>query len=344
MKKNILGYITAVMITILLVFSGCSTETQPATREEVKTENAETPKEKVKYIEKDQAREEIESLLEKPVNEINSAIFTPPLVDIESIPAYSGNPYVEMNGNKPYFPETDYSEVSFERYSALDSKGRCGVAVANVGKDLMPTKERESIGSVTPTGWHKVKYESINADSLYSRCHLIGFQLAGENANEKNLITGTNYMNSQGMNPFENSVANYVKSTGNHVLLRVTPVFKGDNLLADGVLMEARSMEDKGAGICFNIFCYNVQPGIIIDYATGESSQEIIVEPVEEIEEVPEVRPQKVSYIGNKNTKKFHYPSCKSVKQMKGKNKVELNCTRQEAIDMGYEPCKNCYP
>lgn len=191
---------------------------------------------------------------------------------LSNIPAYSGSPYVAINDNKPFFTSGDLTTTSYEKYSDLDDMGRCGVAIASVGKDLMPTEERGNIGSVKPTGWHSVRYQGIDGNYLYNRCHLIGFQLSGENANEKNLITGTRYMNVEGMLPFENMVADYVKETGNHVIYRVTPIFSAKNLLASGVLMEAKSVEDNGEGIEFNVYCYNVQPGIEINYATGNSS------------------------------------------------------------------------
>lgn len=189
------------------------------------------------------------------------------------VPLYDGKAYTEINGNVPFFTDDELSDVSYEYYEELDALGRCGVCMASVGQDIMPTKERESIGDVKPTGWHTVKYEGlVDGNYLYNRCHLLGFQLTGENANRKNLITGTRYMNTEGMLPFENMVADYVRETGNHVMYRVTPLFDGDNLVADGVLMEAKSVEDNGADILFNVFCYNVQPGVSIDYATGESS------------------------------------------------------------------------
>lgn len=189
----------------------------------------------------------------------------------ETIPEYSGNPYVELNGNLPYFTDEELSTTAFELYSELDSLGRCGAGYANICKEIMPTEERGSIGMVKPTGWHTVKYDCITDRYLYNRCHLIGYQLAGENANEKNLITGTRYLNVDGMLPFENEVADYVNDTDNHVLYRVTPVFSGDNLLASGVIIEAKSVEDNGAGVQFNVYCYNVQPGISIDYIEGQS-------------------------------------------------------------------------
>ena len=203
--------------------------------------------------------------------EDNSNVVNQVSYDLASIPEYSNANYVVLNNNEPNFTESDYTTDSFERYSELDSLGRAKVAYANIGVDLMPTEERGSIGQVKPSGWHLVKYDIVNGKYLYNRCHLIGFQLTGENANEKNLITCTRQMNTVGMLEFENKVANYIKSTNNHVLYRVTPIYKDDNLLASGVVMEAYSVEDSGEGIKFNIFVYNVQDGIYIDYKTGDS-------------------------------------------------------------------------
>lgn len=192
-----------------------------------------------------------------------------------AVPAYSGEPYAEVNGNVPFFTEGDRTVTAFEEYSELDELGRCGAAYANVCLELMPTEPREGIGMIKPSGWHTVRYDDLIPDKyLYNRCHLIGFQLAGENANEKNLITGTRYLNVEGMLPFEDQVADYVEETGNHVLYRVTPLFVEDELVAGGVLMEGLSVEDGGAGVCFCVYAYNVQPGIRIDYATGESERE----------------------------------------------------------------------
>ena len=190
---------------------------------------------------------------------------------IEGLPAYSGDLYVVINENQPEFPEEDKTTDAFEQYSDLDILGRCGVAYANLGQELMPTGPRESISSVKPSGWVQGRYDFVDGESLYNRCHLIGFQLVGENANELNLITGTRTMNTQGMLPFENMVADYIDETDNHVLYRVTPVYNGTDLVAQGVQMEAWSVEDDGEGICFNVFCYNVEPGVEIDYATGEN-------------------------------------------------------------------------
>lgn len=204
-------------------------------------------------------------------NDLLSWGYQEPSYTIDNIPSYDGASYVVLNNNEPNFEEKDFTDQSFENYSNLDKLGRCGVAFANIGKDLMPTKERESIGMIKPSGWHTVKYDNVDGKYLYNRCHLIGYQLTGENANEKNLITCTRYMNTKGMLDFENKVADYIKETNNHVLYRVTPVFDGDNLVATGVIMEAESVEDRGKGIKFNVFVYNIQTGIEIDYKTGES-------------------------------------------------------------------------
>ena len=192
-------------------------------------------------------------------------------VSLDAIPAYDGKAYVAVNNNEPFFTDSDMTTTAFENYSDLDSLGRCGVAYANICKEIMPTEKRGKIGMIKPSGWHTVKYDVIKDRYLYNRCHLIGYQLAGENANSKNLITGTRYLNVEGMLPFENLVADYVNNTGNHVLYRVTPMFSGSNLVANGVLIEAKSVEDNGGGILFNVYCYNVQPGVGINYENGDS-------------------------------------------------------------------------
>lgn len=192
-------------------------------------------------------------------------------VSLDAIPAYDGKAYVAVNNNEPFFTDSDMTTTAFENYSDLDSLGRCGVAYANICRDIMPTEQRGKIGMIKPSGWHTVKYDVIKDRYLYNRCHLIGYQLAGENANPKNLITGTRYLNVEGMLPFENLVADYVNNTGNHVLYRVTPMFSGSNLVANGVLIEAKSVEDNGGGILFNVYCYNVQPGVGINYENGDS-------------------------------------------------------------------------
>ena len=307
-----------------------------------------------------QESQQVTSATDVPTGEGTSAF------SLREIPAYSGTPYTEVNGNQPYFTEEELTTQSFETYSELDSLGRCGVAYANVGQDLMPTEPRGEIGAVQPTGWDLVKYDNVDGKYLYNRCHLIAYMLAAENANPQNLITGTRYLNVQGMLPFETKVCDYVKSTGNHVLYRVTPIFDGDNLLADGVLMEAYSVEDAGEGICFCVFAYNVQPGIGIDYATGDNWAEgsgtyqstaapVAVEtpaPQPETDTTVQITPEssvsqesrETTYVLNTNTKKFHYPTCSSVDDMKEKNKQIYTGSREEVINMGYVPCKRCNP
>lgn len=279
---------------------------------------------------------------------------------LSDVPAYSGKAYTSVNGNVPYFTAAELTTTSFETYSDLDTLGRCGVTYACIGQDLMPTKERGSIGMVKPTGWHTVRYDDlVDGKYLYNRCHLIGYQLTGENANTQNLITGTRYLNIEGMLPFENMVADYIQETNNHVLYRVTPIFEGNNLLANGVLMEGYSVEDKGAGVSYCVFAYNVQPGIEIDYATGESKLADGAQQEEQktatVTPTPSPEPEKqepvtgseasqADYILNTNTKKFHYPTCSSVNDMKEKNKQEFFGTRDETIALGYSPCGRCKP
>ena len=364
-------------LALLLAFTGCAESTvtsqdntyaieQPATIPSELLEASETavsepesgqPQENASDTQESQ---QVTSATDASTGEGTSAF------SLREIPAYSGTPYTEVNGNKPYFTEADLTTQSFETYSELDSLGRCGVAYANVGQDLMPTEPRGEIGAVKPTGWHLVKYDNVDGKYLYNRCHLIAYMLAAENANPQNLITGTRYLNVQGMLPFETKVCDYVKNTGNHVLYRVTPIFDGDNLLADGVLIEAYSVEDAGEGICFCVFAYNVQPGIGIDYATGDNwaegsgTYQSTVASVAEETPVPQpetdtavqITPessapqesQGITYVLNTNTKKFHYPTCSSVDDMKEKNKQIYTGSREEVINMGYVPCKRCNP
>lgn len=249
------------------------------------------------------------------------------------IPAYSGEPYVVVNNNVPTFSDQELTTESYEQYSPLDSLGRCGTAEACVGLDLMPTEERGAIGQVKPTGWHTVKYDFVDGNYLYNRCHLIGYQLSGENANQENLITGTRYLNVIGMLPFENLVADYVKETGNHVLYRVTPVFLENDLLAQGVEMEALSVEDNGDGVAFHVFCYNVQPGVVIDYATGESHA---------AEQT--VSDEQACYVLNTSSRKFHLPDCQGAATIKEENRQDYTGSRDLLIESGFEPCKTCNP
>jgi DNA-entry nuclease len=279
-------------------------------------------------------------------------------VNVDEIPAFSGSPYVAINDNVPSFSSKEITAKSYEQYSALDSLGRCSVVIACLGEDIMPTEERGSIGQVKPSGWHTVKYDFVDGKYLYNRCHLIGFQLSGENANTKNLITGTRYMNVQGMLPFENMVADYIKETNNHVMYRVTPIFEGDELVARGVQIEAYSVEDEGDGICFNVYCYNVQPGVEIDYLTGESVlaaaqettqateasvQTTVEQTTAQVEQEQNVAVATKDFVLNTNTKKYHEPWCGHINKMSDKNRQDYNGTAEELASWGYVPCKVCH-
>lgn len=335
-----------------------STENDPGDETEIQTA-AETEIQAAAQVQSDDSKQKV-------VHTGTASAF-----NAADVPAYSGEPYTAVNNNEPYFTSDNLTTEAFENYSELDALGRCGVAYANVCLETMPTEKRGSISEVKPTGWHSVKYDNVDGKSLYNRCHLIGYQLTAENANQQNLITGTRYLNVDGMLPFENMVADYVKETDNHVLYRVTPIFTGDNLVADGVLMEGYSVEDEGDGICFCVYAYNVQPGITIDYATGDSwlssekgnsdsssggnsavsqsaadksgTQQAAVQ-TESVKETSAPVSTGTEYILNTNTKKFHYPSCSSVKQMKASNKKEYTGSRDDLITQGYDPCKKCNP
>jgi DNA-entry nuclease len=278
-------------------------------------------------------------------------------ISMETIPEYDGEPYVVIDDNEPNFTEEELQPEAYETYGTLDALGRCSIAEASIGEGLMPTEKRGAIGQVKPTGWHTVKYDMVEGKYLYNRCHLIGYQLTAENANEKNLITGTRYMNTEGMLPFENMVADYIKETGNHVMYRVTPVFEGENLVASGVQMEAESVEDQGADLSFNVYVYNVQPGVEIDYKTGESWEANELLPASKNSDkagnaVSGTASDKDSsdpvseqtYILNTSSKKFHKESCSGVKSMKEKNKKVYTGKREEVIEQGYAPCGNCHP
>lgn len=259
--------------------------------------------------------------------------------DLSAIPAYSGEPYVVLGNNVPDFSEAELTTTAYESYSPLDELGRCGVADANLCQALMPTEKRGDIGMIKPTGWHTVKYDWVDGKYLYNRCHLIGFQLAGENANERNLITGTRYFNVEGMLPFENMVADYIKETDHHVRYRVTPIYDGDNLVADGVRMEAQSVEDDE--ICYDVYVYNCQPGVTIDYATGESWASTETPAAGTADELAG---QRVDYVLNINTKKFHRPDCASVQKMQQSNREDYTGSRAALIEQGYTPCGSCKP
>lgn len=273
------------------------------------------------------------------VSENNSVTLKDYITSVSDVPEFDGETaYIAINNNIPDFKLADLVTQSYEKYEELDSLGRCGVTMACIGVDIMPTEERGSIGQVKPTGWHTVKYDNVDGKYLYNRCHLIGYQLTGENANERNLITGTRYLNIEGMLPFENMIADYVKETKNHVIYRVTPIFDSDNLLASGVQMEAKSVEDNGDGICFNVYAYNAQPGININYSTGESS--LIGEEINQSATDETVK----EYVLNKKSKKIHLPECVSVKDISEQNKEITITTKSELINNGYVGCKNCNP
>lgn len=307
-----------------------------------------------------------------------------PVISLDEIPEYSRYAYVEINGNEPFFKENEITDRAFESYSPLDALGRCGVAFACIGIELMPTEDRGEIASITPSGWeynglsNNNEYEFIEGKNkyVYNRCHLIGFQLTGENDNEKNLITGTRYLNIDGMLPFENEVADYVEDSKNHVMYRVTPIYNGLDFVARGVLMEAFSVEDNGRGICFCIYAYNVQPGVTIDYFTGVNVAN--GNPLPEIDTGSDNRNEIAdgsqnegntnagdngddgntddtnqggsgegeicNYVLNTNSKKFHIPGKYCSDSISEKNREEFTGTREELINDGYSPCGTCKP
>lgn len=284
-----------------------------------------------------------------------------PVISLDEIPEYKRSATVEINGGDPFFEEDEITDDAFESYSPLDTLGRCGVAFACIGIEIMPTEERGEIASVTPSGWeyggisNNNTYDFVENKYVYNRCHLIGHQLAGENDNERNLITGTRYMNIEGMLPYENMVADYVESTGNHVMYRVTPIFSGLDYVARGVLMEAYSVEDNGRGICFCIYAYNVQPGVTIDYFTGVNvaSGEELPEITDENDNRNEVKEDSgegtgegatFDYILTTSTKKFHLPGCSVAPKTDSKNYKEYSGSREDLIADNYTPCKTCKP
>lgn len=328
-KRRTYGFLTGLLLILSVCLTSCGNQGQTDSGKDSNTQSG------TKVAAEDHSAEEKGSDSES-------------YVTVDDVPAYSGEPYVEVNDNQPEFTEEELTTVSYEDYSELDELGRCQSAEACIGQDLMPTETRESISSVKPTGWKNKSYDTVDGGYVYNRCHLIGFQLTGENANEENLITGTRYMNVEGMLPFEDEVAAYIKETDNHVMYRVTPVFEGDDLVTSGVQMQAESVEDDGVGISFNVYVYNVQPYVVIDYKTGENWEgDEIAEPEGKWADGTEAEPSDTKeqmYILNKNTKKFHKPECSGAKKIKVKNKGEYTGSRQTLIDEGYEPCGNCNP
>lgn len=348
--KSLRFLLASLLLASVLIFGGCADNNDSANTSTTSTQDSKDSSAKSTQ-DSGQSSSTETTVRKSSVQKKNSVKSKTSAVSTSNIPKYSGEPYIKVHKNVPYFKKSDLTTKVFEKYSTLDGLGRCRTAFANVCKATMPKEKRGRIGMVKPSGWHTVKYDNVDGKYLYNRCHLIGYQLTAENANERNLITGTRYMNVDGMLPFENMVADYVRETSNHVLYRVTPMFKGNNLVADGVLMEAESVEDKGDGISFCVFVYNVQPGIKINYQNGdssarggESSSSGSSSKDKSSKSSGHTSSSKGTYVINENTKKFHKPSCYSVKQMKGKNKKTYTGKRSRLIQSGYEPCKNCNP
>lgn len=328
-------------------------ENQIAETEDALNDNSETENTEEKNTEKETQK----------VNKTESVGDDNSKAVLSNIPEYSGRPFVVINDNVPSFNKYELTTKGYETYASLDSLGRCGGAVASCGREIMPkeNEERDSISAVKPSGWVQAQYDWVSGKYLYNRCHLIGWQLSAENANKRNLITGTRYMNTEGMLPFENMVADYIRETDNHVAYRITPIYNGSDLVAKGVQMEAYSVEDDGEGICFNVFCYNVQPGVEIDYTTGRSwsagstattkKQTVAVQTTKEYVETTRKQVEETkktisynTYVYSAKSDKFHYPSCRYAKTIKAENYCEYTGSRQDMISKGYIPCKNCSP
>lgn len=364
----VIGIALTLLLSIALA-TGCSASTAgneappgEPTPELASTGTPDGPQEPQSAPAEDTNQQETEAVGE------NRPVTDDGVLSYRDVPAFEGNPYVYVNDGEPTFTdEQRAAEPGHEHYGELDELGRCTAAFAVVGPETQPTEKRGSIGEVRPSGWQMAKYDFVEGKYLFNRCHLLGYQLTGENANERNLITGTRYLNVQGMLPFENAVADYVDATGNHVLMAVMPVFEGSELVARGVHMMAESVEDGGEGVAFNVFCYNVQPGVVIDYGTGESMLEEDATPLPDVsgaESAPDTASEgagageasekgatgsaegkgTTEYVLNTNSKKFHLPSCSSVDQMSPKNREDVEDTRENLIENGYDPCKRCNP
>ena len=303
------------------------------------TSKEETSKEETSKEEssKDETSKEESSGDEKPSSGVGNKDTA--AANLDKIPEFSGKGYIAIDNNIPFFTAAQLTTSGYEKYGALDSLGRCTTAIASLGKETMPTEDRGSISSVKPTGWIQAQYSCIKTRDLYNRSHLIAWSLSGENANKQNLVTGTAYLNQDNMTQFEDMVLDYIKETGNHVAYRVTPLFKGNDLVCRGVQMEAYSIEDDGEGICFNVYCYNVQPGVIIDYATGESHSESGEESSEESSVDTSIE---ADYVLNVGSKKIHAPDCPSVSQMSDKNRKYYTGSIDELLAQGYKPCGSC--
>ncbi|WP_288220637.1 DNA/RNA non-specific endonuclease [uncultured Adlercreutzia sp.] len=364
----VIGIALTLLLSIALA-TGCSASTAgneappgEPTPELASTGTPDGPQEPQSAPAEDTNQQETEAVGE------NRPVTDDGVLSYRDVPAFEGNPYVYVNDGEPTFTdEQRAAEPGHEHYGELDELGRCTAAFAVVGSETQPTEKRGSIGEIRPSGWQMAKYDFVEGKYLFNRCHLLGYQLTGENANPQNLITGTRYLNIQGMLPFENAVADYVDATGNHVLMAVTPIFEGDELVARGVHMMAESVEDGGEGVAFNVFCYNVQPGVVIDYGTGESMLEEDATPLPDVsgaESAPDTASEgagageasekgatgsaegkgTTEYVLNTNSKKFHLPSCSSVDQMSPKNREDVEDTRENLIAKGYDPCKRCNP
>lgn len=364
----VIGIALTLLLSIALA-TGCSASTAgneappgEPTPELASTGTPDGPQEPQSAPAEDTNQQETEAVGE------NRPVTDDGVLSYRDVPAFEGNPYVYVNDGEPTFTdEQRAAEPGHEHYGELDELGRCTATFAVVGPETQPTEKRGSIGEVRPSGWQMAKYDFVEGKYLFNRCHLLGYQLTGENANERNLITGTRYLNVQGMLPFENAVADYVDATGNHVLMAVMPVFEGSELVARGVHMMAESVEDGGEGVAFNVFCYNVQPGVVIDYGTGESMLEEDATPLPDVsgaESAPDTASEgagageasekgatgsaegkgTTEYVLNTNSKKFHLPSCSSVDQMSPKNREDVEDTRENLIAKGYDPCKRCNP
>lgn len=364
----VIGIALTLLLSIALA-TGCSASTAgneappgEPTPELASTGTPDGPQEPQSAPAEDTNQQETEAVGE------NRPVTDDGVLSYRDVPAFEGNPYVYVNDGEPTFTdEQRAAEPGHEHYGELDELGRCTAAFAVVGPETQPTEKRGSIGEIRPSGWQMAKYDFVEGKYLFNRCHLLGYQLTGENANPQNLITGTRYLNIQGMLPFENAVADYVDATGNHVLMAATPIFEGSELVARGVHMMAESVEDGGEGVAFNVFCYNVQPGVVIDYDTGESMLEEDATPLPDVsgaESAPDTASEgagageasekgatgsaegkgTTEYVLNTNSKKFHLPSCSSVDQMSPKNREDVEDTRENLIAKGYDPCKRCNP
>ncbi len=321
-----------IVLCLLLTLCGCFGEhkqSQPVIEQDKQNENSNYKGKRVvlHYVEY--------TLSEKEVQQDTSDIQQQ--FDLSEIPSFNGQPYYIYHDNQPFFTQEEKKQAPYEYFSQLDELGRCQVVHAMLDQSLMPQQERESIGMIKPSGWKLSKYDFVDGKYLFNRCHLIGYQLSGENANVLNLITGTRYLNVEGMLPFENMVADYIEKTNHRVLYRVTPIYEKDNLVASGVLMEAYSIEDQGTGICFCVYCYNVQPGVIINYANGENQS------AESHDfEINSQQESNDAYVLNTSSKKIHLPQCKSAELIAPKNYDTSNESIESLYTLGYTCCGNC--